>query len=422
MAREKGRHCILFLVLIAVCCLIWQKDLQTVRAAETTAETGTGDTPQSETTQPSAPVVLQNVKKAPKLNGKWVRRDGKVYFRRKDKTFAVSTWAQIKGKYYYFNEQGIRVAGFLKYQNGKAYYLGTDGAMVTGWQKIRKYYYYFGKKGAMKTSSWVKTNGKYYYVNAKGRRVKKRWVTVDGKKYYLDEDGVRVTESRYVGKKACYFDKNGVYHPEKKVTGRLIDPKKKMVVLTFDDGPGPYTDRLLKCLKQNNAVATFFLVGSSVSNYRNTVKTMYQMGCEIGNHSWDHPQLSSLSASGIRSQIERTNAQIRGITGQDATLLRPPYGAYNSTVAANAGMPLILWSIDTLDWKTRNAQNTIQVVMNEVRDGSIVLMHDIHSPSVDAAEVLIPRLIQAGYQLVTVSELAKYRGTVMRDGGVYASF
>ena len=129
-----------------------------------------------------------------------------------------------------------------------------------------------------------------------------------------------------------------------------------------------------------------------------------------------------MAASGIRSQIERTNAQIRGITGQDATLLRPPYGAYNSTVAANAGMPLILWSIDTLDWKTRNAQNTIQVVMNEVRDGSIVLMHDIHSPSVDAAEVLIPRLIQAGYQLVTVSELAKHRGTVMRDGGVYASF
>lgn len=177
MAREKGRHCILFLVLIAVCCLIWQKDLQTVRAAETTAETGTGDTPQSETTQPSVPVALQNVKKAPKLNGKWVRRGGKVYFRRKDKTFAVSTWAQIKGKYYYFNEQGIRVAGFLKYQNGKAYYLGTDGAMVTGWQKIRKYYYYFGKKGAMKTSSWVKTNGKYYFVNAKGRRVKKRWLT-----------------------------------------------------------------------------------------------------------------------------------------------------------------------------------------------------------------------------------------------------
>ena len=106
----------------------------------------------------------------------------------------------------------------------------------------------------------------------------------------------------------------------------------------------------------------------------------------------------------------------------NATLVRPPYGAYNSNVQINAGAPLILWSIDTLDWKTRNAKNTINVVMNEVKDGSIILMHDIHSPSVDAAEVLIPKLIASGYQLVTVSELAKYRSVAMYSGGVYNAF
>ena len=111
------------------------------------------------------------------------------------------------------------------------------------------------------------------------------------------------------------------------------------------------------------------------------------------------------------------------LTGHNATLVRPPYGAYNSNVQINAGAPLILWSIDTLDWKTRNAQNTINVVMNEVKDGSIILMHDIHSPSVDAARCLIPKLIASGYQLVTVSELAKYRsGGHVPRGGVTMPF
>lgn len=386
------------------------------------AETETVEKETQAVTQGQERVILSNVKKAPEALGKWVKSRKKYRFRQKDGTFAANTWLKIKGKYYYFNENGFRIQGFFNYANGNRYYLGKNGAMVTGWQKIKKKYYYFGKNGAMKRSCWVKTKGKYYYVNGKGRRLKNHWVTVDGKKYYVDEDGVKVTKSRYVGEKACYFDRNGIYHPGKKVKERLVNPKKKMVALTFDDGPGPYTDRLLNCLKKNKAAATFFLVGSSISNYKNTVKKMDEIGCEIGNHTWNHPQLTSLSASGIQSQINSVNQQIRAITGRNAALLRPPYGAYNSSVSANAGAPLILWSIDTLDWKTRNAANTVWVVMNEVKDGSIVLMHDIHSPSVDAAEILIPRLIRAGYQLVTVSELAKYRGTSMHNGGVYSSF
>lgn len=241
-------------------------------------------------------------------------------------------------------------------------------------------------------------------------------------KEILDENGAKVTKSCYVGDKACYFDKDGVYHPKKKIKERLINPKKKMVALTFDDGPEPYTDRLLNCLKKHQAVAIFFLVGRSIPGYKSAVKKMGEIGCEIGNHSWDHPELTSLSAGGLQAQLGNTNSQIRAITGHNATLVRPPYGAYNSFVASNAGAPLIMWSIDTLDWKTRNAPNTIRVVMNEVRDGSIILMHDIHSPSVDAAESLIPRLRDAGYQLVTVSELAKYRGVNLKNGGVYRSF
>ena len=337
------------------------QESETVRQSETPQESEMQRQPettqQSETTGQSETLPLKNVKKAPKLSGKWVKQHGKVRFLLQDKTYATKTWANIKGRYYYFDKNGFRRQGLFRYRNGKTYYLGKKGAMVTGWQKIRKHWYYFGKNGAMKKASWIRTKTGYAYVDAKGKRVVSSWVKVKGKKYYIDEKGVKVTKSRYIGNKAYYFDKKGVYHKDKKIKERLINPKGKMVALTFDDGPGPYT-----------------------------------------------------------------NAQIRALTGHNATLVRPPYGAYNSNVQINAGAPLILWSIDTLDWKTRNAKNTINVVMNEVKDGSIILMHDIHSPSVDAAEVLIPKLIASGYQLVTVSELAKYRSVAMYSGGVYNAF
>lgn len=179
--------------------------------------------------------------------------------------------------------------------------------------------------------------------------------------------------------------------------------------------------RLLKCLKKNHAVATFFLVGSSVGNYKSTVKSAYQMGCEIGSHSWSHPLLTRLDQTALAAQIQNTRRAIHNACGHEPTLLRPPYGAYNSTVASAAGMPLILWDVDTLDWKTRNVQSTIQSVMRDARDGSIVLMHDIHLPTVEAAERIIPMLRQKGYQLVTVSELAKYKKKKLQAGSVYTA-
>lgn len=271
----------------------------------------------------------------------------------------------------------------------------------------------------MASAEWVKKRGDYYYFGKKGR-MKKGWLILGKKKYYLDEKGARVTGAYFIGEKGYYFNKAGVYRPKVKVKP-MIDPKKPMVALTFDDGPGPYTDRLLKCLKENNAKATFFLVGYSVERYKDTVKKAYDMGCEIGNHSWNHPQLTSLDPAALAAQISSTNRVIRSATGHDPTLLRPPYGSYNSTVAAAAGMPLILWEVDTLDWKTRNVQSTIQSVMSNVKDGKIILMHDIHQPTVQAAEQIIPELKKKGYQLVTVSELAKYKKKKLNNGSVYSA-
>ena len=314
-------------------------------------------------------------------------------------------------------KRGNKLTGWYTYE-GKKYFVDSDGVRASGMKKIGRRTYYFKKGGVMASAEWVKKRGDYYYFGKKGR-MKKGWLTLGKKKYYLDEKGARVTGDYYIGEKGYHFNKAGVYRPKVKVKPE-IDPKKPMVALTFDDGPGPYTDRLLKCLKENNAKATFFLVGYSVERYKDTVKKAYDMGCEIGNHSWNHPQLTSLDSSALAAQISSTNRVIRSATGHDPTLLRPPYGSYNSTVAAAAGMPLILWEVDTLDWKTRNVQSTIRSVMSNVKDGAIILMHDIHQPTVQAAEQIIPELKKKGYQLVTVSEMAKYKKKKLNNGSVYS--
>lgn len=376
--------------------------------------------------------VLKNVRKAPKGQGDWITRKGKYYFRLKDGTYVGNTWLKIKKKFYYFDEEGCRrTQGFFDYANGHRYYLLKDGSMATKWQKIKKYDYYFGKNGILRTSQWVKTKGKYYYVNSKGRRQRSRWIALNGKEYYLDKNGVRVTGDVYIDGKRCHFDKNGVFQPEPKPDPKPnpqpnpdpgIDVNGKMVALTFDSGPSDYTERLLQSLQKNRAKATFFLVGSRLEYYPETVKKIASLGYEIGNLTWSHPELTKLSDKEIQSEIQKTNRQLLKLTGKCPTLLRPPYGEYNSKVAALADMPMIFWSVDTRDWETQDAKKTVDAVMRDVKDGSVVLLHDLYSETADAVEILIPKLQQAGYQLVTVSELAKYRGIEMKKGSAYYAF
>ena len=211
--------------------------------------------------------------------------------------------------------------------------------------------------------------------------------------------------------------------PEASVTSEpTVSPEPKgMIALTFDDGPSDFTDRLLDCLEANNVKATFFLAGQEVEYFQEPVKRMEELGCEIGNHSYDHPDLTTLSADDAASQLSRTDQLIQDLTGHIATVVRPPYGSYNDTVAETAARPLILWSVDTLDWETQNADSTVQNVMDNASDGQIILMHDIFKESVDAAEIFIPQLLQEGYQLVTVSELAAAKGITLENGTAYGS-
>ena len=176
----------------------------------------------------------------------------------------------------------------------------------------------------------------------------------------------------------------------------------KLVALTFDDGPGPYTSRLLDGLKERGVEVTFFMVGSSVSRYPELVKRMYQEGHQLANHSYDHPDFTGLSDSEIRSQISRTNALLDKAAGAGSTyMVRAPYGSTNSRVRSVVGAPLTYWSVDPQDWKDRNATTVKNRVVSNAHDGAIILLHDIHSTSVDGALAAIDVLLDEGYEFVT---------------------
>lgn len=201
-----------------------------------------------------------------------------------------------------------------------------------------------------------------------------------------------------------------------------IDPNRPMIALTFDDGPGKHTERLLGLLEQYQAKATFFMVGENVPNYPDAIKKMKELGCEYGNHTYSHKDLTKINAEKIKTQIDKTDKALEKIIGEKTTLIRPPYGAVNKTLRKNVDRPLIFWSMDTLDWKYKDAKRTTRYVMKRVEDGEIILFHDIHETTVDAMETLIPKLIEQGYQLVTVSELAQARGSGMNQGQKYFEF
>lgn len=202
---------------------------------------------------------------------------------------------------------------------------------------------------------------------------------------------------------------------------RNIDPNKPMIALTFDDGPNKNTTiPILDTLKQYNGVGTFFILGNRVKNNENLLKRMVLEENEIGNHSFSHKQLTAISSSEVKSQIDNTQNAILEVTGSKPKIMRPTYGSYNSKLKSQIDMPMILWSIDTLDWKSRDAKKVATHVLDNVEDGDIILMHDIYDSTVDAVKILVPELISRGYQLVTVSELYELKGEALQVGNIYS--
>jgi peptidoglycan-N-acetylglucosamine deacetylase len=167
--------------------------------------------------------------------------------------------------------------------------------------------------------------------------------------------------------------------------------------------------------------ATFFMLGSNVERYPEVVKEIQATGSELANHSWNHPSLPGLSKTGMRKQLKRTNNAIEKVAGVKVTLMRPPYGANNERldlVAKELGMAEIYWDVDTLDWQNQDSDQLIDYVLSNAGRDQVVLMHDIHPSTVDAAPAIFRGLKKRGYTLVTVSELYPK----LRPGGHYPLF
>ena len=203
------------------------------------------------------------------------------------------------------------------------------------------------------------------------------------------------------------------------VTSRKIDTDKKLVALTFDDGPNYNTNKILDVLNKYHVPATFFVLGSKIKGNEYILKKMKDSGMEIGNHTYNHLLLTKYKEDKIKKEITDTNNLIFEITGKEPKLFRPSYGSFNKKIKNISEMPIIIWDIDTLDWKYHNSKKITSRVVNKVKDGDIVLMHDIYSATSNALDNIIPMLANKGYSFVTVSDLFYYKGITLEKGKVY---
>ena len=258
------------------------------------------------------------------------------------------------------------------------------------------------------TGKWYQNPDGTYYING--------FAEIDGTTYSFDENGYMQTGWVEKGVKDYYFNEDGSYDPTQ---------KRPMIALTFDDGPGEYTETLLDTVEKYNIHVTFFMLGQNVEGRESTVQRMVQLGCEIGNHTWDHPSqtLPNMDLDSVVQEFQKTDDELVKACGQAATVCRAPYGAITEEQMAAVGKPFFMWSTDSLDWKLMDADADYNEIMNsDLSDASIILMHDIHEPSVKCAtEKLIPELVNEGYKLVTVSELAAAKDVTLQSAS-YSDF
>lgn len=255
-------------------------------------------------------------------------------------------------------------------------------------------------------------NGKKYYFDRDGEPVK-GWVNVsEGERYYADEEGTIVTGRKKIQGITYEFDENGKLLRED--AGNV-----KMVALTFDDGPSRHTDRILDVLARYDAAATFFVVGNRAADFEQVLRRERELDCQIGSHSYSHRYLNSLSYGELSSELSRTDEAVEAAIGERTTCLRPPGGFFDKRVAALVDCPIAMWSVDTLDWKTKDPQDVYRRATEHVENGDVILMHDLYESTAEAVERIVPELIRQGYRLVTFSELMNASGGAFAGKAYY---
>lgn len=305
--------------------------------------------------------------------------------------------------------------GFLREIDGSIYYY-ENGEKVKGIKTIEGSTYYFNQESGLMEKGFKTIDGETYYFRKSSGKMSKGFIKIGDKTYYFGKSTGRMYKGLHKIKKNLYrFNDKGVLV-------RTIYKNKKAICLTYDDGPAIHTDEIMNILKKYNSSATFFMVGSRIPVYKNIVDKMSKLGFQMANHTYSHPWLANMSSKDIKNQVKKCNENIKKYGNQNASVIRTPGGQINEKIKSNVGMPIILWSIDTRDWATRNATNTYNVVVSNVHDGDIVLMHDLHESTKFASKKIIPKLVKKGFQLITVEEMAMLKGVKLKEGRVYFSF
>ncbi len=263
-------------------------------------------------------------------------------------------------------------------------------------------------------TGWNLDDAGWWYKTADGQLFVNGWKTLDGQRYYFLDDGHIATG--WVTTKDgtdCYFDAGGRYDQE-----QIPD----MVALTFDDGPSNYTNNILDTLTSYNAKATFMIVGQQLDYFSDELKREYALGMEIGSHTYDHTDLTSLTSEEIQAELSKNDEVIRALVAYTPAVLRPPGGAVDENVRGSVDRPMILWDVDTRDWESQDADSVAQIVLDNVKPGSVILMHDLYESTAEAVATIVPELQARGYKMVTVSELCEAYGYTMEAGKVYNQF
>lgn len=197
---------------------------------------------------------------------------------------------------------------------------------------------------------------------------------------------------------------------------------KKLIALTFDDGPSNNTKYFIKELQKRDALVTFFVVGNRVKKYEDVLKETYLMGNQIGSHTYSHKNLLYLNEEEITKEIEKTNEAIYNVIGTKPTIIRVPYGNINKKIRSISNMNHILWNVDTLDWKYKNSNRVYKEIIKHAEDGNIILLHDIFKTSVNGVLKAIDELKKQGYEFVTIDEMVYLKNIKLDKSKTYFNF
>lgn len=343
----------------------------------------------------------------------------------------------VDGNNYLFDDNGVMLYGRQKAGEKMKYYDPQTGIRQSGWIESESGKYYFNEETGEEALGLTVIDEKQYYFDTESGLMKTGVFNIDDEEYCFDEitgvgiDGVfemNGVKHAYLGGKMLtgvriYADNHLYYLDETGTIVRDVDGNKPMVALTYDDGPSIYTDSILDTFEEYDQRCTFFIVGDRISWNEDQTRREAELGCQQGNHTYGHNRLTDLNAEEMIDKLKGTDDELIRVTGQPSTCLRPPEGRWNEELQSVCGCPIILWSVDSRDWESKNADKVCNAVIGKVKDGDIVLMHDLYKSTAEATKRIVPALIEEGFQLVTVEEmgLIKTGGVGLEDGVVYYS-